>query len=296
MSNILITGANSGIGLETTLECARRGERVFASMRDLSRGGPLAEAARAEGLQVETVQLDVTMNDSVTRAVDDVVARAGSLDAVVNNAGMVTTGPIELTTEEQTNRIFDTNVFGPLRVTRAALPHMRAQGHGRIVNISSGAANARTGIRLLGLYAATKAALHTLTLELAKEVAPFGIHMVLMEAGIGGETPMMQGMREEANSREGEASPYELMETLLRMEIPAQMPEAKACAARIADACVIDDPPVRFPRDLHEQSDAAYARMTDERFMRLTRLDRDDALYEGLNPFWQVQRRLWEQA
>ena len=161
MANVLITGTSSGIGLATAVKLARRGERVFASMRDTSRSGQLEEAAGAAGVAIEIVQLDVTDPASVTRAVGDVIAAAGRIDVLLNNAGIASLGPLEFTTDEQVERLFDTNVFGPLRLIRAVLSAMRARGRGRIINVSTLAAHPRMGARYWGAYAASKAALAT---------------------------------------------------------------------------------------------------------------------------------------
>ena len=154
--NILITGTSSGIGLAAAVELAKRGERVFASMRDTSRSGLLLEAAAAGGVEVQVVQLDVTDRDSVRRAVEDVLATVGHIDVLVNNAGANALGPLEFASEEETFAVFDVNVFGPLRLIRAVLPSMRARGSGRIVNLSSGASHTRMALRLMGLYSTSK--------------------------------------------------------------------------------------------------------------------------------------------
>ena len=199
MANILITGTSSGIGLGAAVELAKRGERVFASMRDPSRAGPLLEAAAAADAAVGVVQLDVTDRQSVRRAVNDVVKAAGSIDVLVNNAGMSALGPLEFASEEETQAVFDTNVFGPLRLIRAVLPAMRERGSGRIVNLSSGASHTRGGHRLMGLYSTSKAAMNALTENLLKELAPLGIEVVLIDGGLGTATRMVDETRERAD-------------------------------------------------------------------------------------------------
>ena len=176
---ILITGTSAGIGLLTAIELCRRGVRVFASMRDTTRADNLLSAARQSGLTVDVVQLDVTSELSVRKAVSRVVADAGRLDVVVNNAGVFTVGPIECADERAVESIFQTNIIGVIRVIRAVLPVMRRQGGGRIVNVGSVCAEPRLGFQLTSLYGATKAALHALTLDLNKELAPLGITSML---------------------------------------------------------------------------------------------------------------------
>lgn len=294
MANILITGAGGGIGLATTVELARRGERVFASMRDLSRSGTLEAAAKDAGVTVDIVQLDVTDPTSVKRAVEDAVAAGGSIDVVVNNAGTAAVGPLEFTTEEQVQMLFDTNVFGPLRVLRAVLPHMRSQRRGRIVSISSLAANPRLGIRLWGVYAATKAALATITLELAKEVAPLGIETVLMEAGVNARSSM-QDSAGEVGARLGDpASDYIAAERVAQRQLSGMTnrtgPDPADSAGLIADACLLERVPLRYPPADNARIDR-FKQLDDEQFLRLASLEMADELYDGAaSPFWLLQR------
>ena len=133
---------------------------VFASMRDMARAENLVSVAEQAGLTVAVVQLDVTSESSVRNAVTQVVSDAGRLDVVVNNAGVFTVGPIECADERAVESIFQTNIIGVIRVIRHAIPVMRRQGGGRIVNVGSVGAEPRLGFPLMSLYGATKAALH----------------------------------------------------------------------------------------------------------------------------------------
>jgi NAD(P)-dependent dehydrogenase (short-subunit alcohol dehydrogenase family) len=196
---ILITGTSTGIGLCLAVELASRGQRVFASMRDLGKAGPLQAAADAAGASLDIVQLDVTSEASVKAAVDHVVDTTGRIDVAVNNAAIFAYGPVEFASMESVHAIFDTNIFGPIRVIQAVLPTMRRQGAGRIVNVGSVAAEPRIGTRLMALYGATKASLHALSLDLNKEVATLGIEVVLCEGGVGGQTSMVNTMHEGLN-------------------------------------------------------------------------------------------------
>ncbi len=205
MRNILITGTSSGLGLGTAVALATRGERVFASMRDLSRSSDLEREAAKAGVELELVQLDVTDPESVTRAVDGVLAKAGPIDVLLNNAALATQGPLEFATDEEILRIFDANAFGPLRTIRAVLPSMRERGQGRILNVSSPGSNPRSGVRLWSLYTASKAALDAFTLDLCKEVAPLGIEVALVYAG--GHTRMVEEAWVRAEALESEDSP-----------------------------------------------------------------------------------------
>ena len=165
----LITGASSGIGRATALHLAVRGYRVHATMRTPQAAGPsLVEQARSEALPITVSQLDVTDPASVARAVSAVLADSGHIDVLINNAGIGDLGPVEMVSEDDTRRMFETNVFGPLRMLRAVLPGMRARHHGTIVNVSSVAGRIVGGGN--GMYAATKHALEAASEALALEV------------------------------------------------------------------------------------------------------------------------------
>lgn len=182
MAVALITGCNSGFGFLTALELARRGDVVFATMRNLGKAEPLRRQALDEGLDISIVDLDVRDEGSVRAAVGKIHAEAGRIDALVNNAGVAAVGPLEEFDDAAVLKVFDTNVFGILRVTRAVLPIMRAQASGTIVNISS-----TSGLAVFpfcGLYAASKHAVEALSESLYHEVEPFGIRMVIVEPGL----------------------------------------------------------------------------------------------------------------
>ena len=292
MRTILITGASSGIGLAAAVELARRGERVFASMRNPANSGALRTALDDAGVEAEVIQLDVTDNGSVTKAVAGVLERAGSIDVLVNNAGVTTVGPLEFTSDEELFQTFDTNVFGVLRTTRAVLPSMRASRRGRIVNISSAAAHPRVGIRLWGPYAASKAALHALSLELLKEVAPLGIEVVLLEGGVSGQTAAWNAPRASAAAFVGGA--YAFSERVSAAQIAAATSGEDATpkvAILVADACTVEAPPVRFRPELQSGIDLVN-QIPDETFLRLARGDTDPGVYAGLAGFWSLQASL----
>lgn len=125
--------------------------------------------------------MDVTRDEEVTRAVDEVVRAESRVDVLVNNAGYGIAGPIEETSDAEAQAQFDTNFFGPIRVVRAVLPHMRRQGSGLIVNMSSIAG--LVPVPFQGLYSASKAALESLSEALRMEVHPYGIRVALLEPG-----------------------------------------------------------------------------------------------------------------
>jgi NAD(P)-dependent dehydrogenase (short-subunit alcohol dehydrogenase family) len=182
MAVVLITGCSSGIGLATALAFAQRGDRVFATMRNPAKAGPLRDAAQAAGVAVEIVQLDVADDESVRRGVGEVLDAAGRIDVLVNNAGVGHYGTVELMPWDWLRETFETNFFGVVRMLRAVLPSMRERTAGVIVNVSS--ANGRMrGLGFAGMYGASKHALGTMSEALQTEVEPFGIRVVVIEPG-----------------------------------------------------------------------------------------------------------------
>jgi NAD(P)-dependent dehydrogenase (short-subunit alcohol dehydrogenase family) len=179
---VVITGCSSGFGLATSLAFARRGERVYATMRDLGKAHDLRAAADAEGLHIEVLALDVTNDGMVQRAVDHVLATEGRIDVLVNNAGIAHWGSVESMPDDLARATFETNVLGAVRMARAVLPGMRAQGSGVIVNVSS-VAGRLPGIPSAWAYSASKHALGALSDALAVELEPFGIRVVSIEPG-----------------------------------------------------------------------------------------------------------------
>jgi NAD(P)-dependent dehydrogenase (short-subunit alcohol dehydrogenase family) len=175
---ILITGASTGFGRDITETLSKAGHRVFASMRDPDRRNRFhAEALR--GQNIDVVELDVTDDASVSRAVQTVLAKAGHLDVLVNNAGAGTAGISEAFTTEQLQAIFDVNVFGIQRTLRAILPIFRKQGDGLVVNI--GSVLGRFTLPFFGIYGATKFAVEALTDGYRYDLSQLGVDVVLVQ-------------------------------------------------------------------------------------------------------------------
>ncbi|HEY3943062.1 MAG TPA: SDR family oxidoreductase [Acidimicrobiales bacterium] len=180
MGVVLVTGCSSGIGLETALAFARTGSTVVATMRNPADDGPLRARAAAQGSELEILRLDVTRDDSVTSALDDIEQRHGPVDTLVNNAGIAPSGPLETMDLERARATLETNYWGPVRTMRAVLPSMRSRRSGTIVNVSSGAGRL-PGLAYNSFYVSSKKALGALSESLAVEVAPFGIRVVCVE-------------------------------------------------------------------------------------------------------------------
>lgn len=172
---VLVTGCSSGIGRALVRRLADCGHRTFATARRLEALQDLA------GARVECLRLDVTVEATIQAAVDEVMARAGRIDMIVNNAGYILAGPLAEVPLAEFRRLFDTNVAGALAVTQAAFPYMAKARSGRIVNVGSVVGLLPTPFT--GAYCASKSALHMLSEVLRMEVAPFGVEVVLVEPG-----------------------------------------------------------------------------------------------------------------
>ena len=196
MLTALITGTSTGIGRSTALRLARDGIRVWASMRDVSQGVSLEQISTEEKLDLQTIQLDVEDETSVNKAFQQI----GNVDILINNAGISPVGSVEEFDISAWKNLFDINVFGLIRCTQAALPGMRANQFGRIINISSVAG--RVAIPMFGPYSSTKWSVEAISESLATETAIFGIHVTLIEPGAVA-TPI----REKTGSPE-RSSPY----------------------------------------------------------------------------------------
>lgn len=183
MAVVVVTGCSSGFGYHAALAFARRGDRVYAAMRDPAKGD-LAKVLSNEDVDAEVIALDVNDDASVRAALATIVERERRVDALVNNAGIGgTAGPIEELSDAAWMQVIDTNVMGPIRCTRAVLPTMRAQGSGTIVNVSS-ISGRSYGSPILAAYSASKHALCSLSDSMLGEVASFGIRIACIEPGM----------------------------------------------------------------------------------------------------------------
>ncbi len=173
-----ITGTSRGFGREWTIAALERGDKVAATARDTA---SLDDLAQKYGDALLPIRLDVTDRDADFDAVKQAHDHFGRLDIVVNNAGYGHFGFIEEVTEQEARAQIETNVFGALWVTQAALPYLRAQRSGHILQVSS--IGGITAFQNVGIYHASKWALEGFSQALAQEVAPFGIHVTLIEPG-----------------------------------------------------------------------------------------------------------------
>ncbi|MFD9733037.1 SDR family oxidoreductase [Umezawaea sp. NPDC059074] len=173
-----ITGTSSGFGLLLTRRLLERGDRVAATLR---RPEALDDLRAEHGDRLWVRRMDVTDSAEVRMVVDAAFADLGTVDVVVNNAGYAVFAAVEEATDEQIRQVVDTNLIGSISVVRAALPHLRAQGHGRILQIST--AGGQTTYPNFGYYHASKWGVEGFCQTVAQEIAPFGIGMTIVEPG-----------------------------------------------------------------------------------------------------------------
>ena len=182
---VLVTGANSGIGLVTVLELAGAGYDVIGSVRSPAKAEVVQQAADDRGVTLRTVEMDVNDADSCKQGIEELAEMTdGGPWAVVNNAGYAQAGAVEDIDDELVRAQLETNLVAPMRIARLVLPKMRARGEGRIINVSSIAG--RLSTPLMGWYCASKHGLEAVTDALRMEVEPDGIRVILVEPGMFG--------------------------------------------------------------------------------------------------------------
>ncbi len=277
MTVTLVTGTSTGIGEATALHLSRLGHTVYASMRtpDAS-GGVLRRAADEEHLDLELITLDVDDSASVASAVGGILERSGQIDVLVNNAGLGKLTSVEEVPIEDAKAVFETNVFGPLRMMQAVLPGMRERRSGTIVNISSVAGRLVSAGH--GIYAGTKYALEALSEAVAIETRRLGIRVIVIEPGFV-STPILDKAGE-IEVGDGPYAPH-LRRMLALYENARGGAEPPSVVAQvIADA--LDDPDPRF-RYLAGQGALPVmdgrARMTDEEWIDMGREMTDEEYF-----------------
>jgi NAD(P)-dependent dehydrogenase (short-subunit alcohol dehydrogenase family) len=235
MAVVLVTGGSSGIGLATVRRLAAAGDRVFSASRNPERG-PVPAG-------VTPIAVDIGQPQAAATAISSVLDAAGRIDVLVNNAGICPLGPLEETTDDTAHRVFEVNFFGPLRLARAAVPVMRQQGGGRIVNVTS--MNDHLPAPFGGCYSASKAALANATAVLDAEVYGFGIRVTMVAPGLF-RTEMAEAR---STYRVAEGSAYQRAFSELAARSVAQMEEAAdpAQVAAAIESCMrAADPPARI--------------------------------------------------
>jgi hypothetical protein len=169
---ILITGGSSGIGKAVGDYLTHKNLTVYGTSRN---------PENYPNTNFRLLQLDVTKSESIIKVVDQIISETGKIDVLVNNAGVGITGPIEETPDQEIKKAFETNLFGPIQLIKAVLPHMRNQKNGLIINITSIAGY--MGLPYRGIYSATKGALALTAEALRMEIRQFGIKMTNIAPG-----------------------------------------------------------------------------------------------------------------
>src|ERR1700733_4280830 len=205
LGTLWITGAGSGLGMESALFLASRGFRVFGSVLTDAEGDDLKKAAQERGVSVDVLRTDVTQADQIECSLQSILAAAGTLDGLVQFAGMGLRGFFEDLALDEIRRVFDVNLFGMMAVTRAVLPVMRKARHGRIILTSS--VGGRMASMSIGGYASSKFAVEGFGECLRQEMAPFNVHVSLLEPGLI-HTPHFTVNRNRARGATDPASPY----------------------------------------------------------------------------------------
>jgi NAD(P)-dependent dehydrogenase (short-subunit alcohol dehydrogenase family) len=247
----IVTGSSSGMGFETSLMLARNGFHTYATMRKIDGGGgskQITDIAKNENLPLEVIQLDVNDDKSVIDAINRIVKERDRIDIVVNNAGYALIGAFEENSMEEIKAQFETNFFGAVRVIQAALPIMRKQRSGRIVNITS--MGGRIAIPFDSIYHGTKFALEGLSESIQYEMEPFGIKIILIEPGaIGSNFWKNLKMAAKASGIDNDNSPYRqlsnnMLDTFKQIEQNTIHPSEVANV--ILKAVLSDNPDFRY--------------------------------------------------
>ncbi len=182
MKSVIITGTNKGIGLETALAFARAGYKVFATMRNPGNAAALKQKIEEESLPITISAMDVDSDESVKQCIDAILEENGTIDVLVNNAGIERHGSTQELSMEDFKSIMETNYFGVIRCIKTILPSMHKNRNGCIINVAS--VSGHIANTPLGAYAASKFALEALSEALAGEVKPFNIRVAIVEPGI----------------------------------------------------------------------------------------------------------------
>ncbi|MFC8719225.1 oxidoreductase [Kitasatospora sp. NPDC057198] len=236
----LVTGAGSGFGRAVARAAVAAGDVVVGAVR---RPESLADLVAAHPDQVEALGLDVTDTAAVGAAVEDVVARHGRIDVLVNNAGRTHVGAVEETTDEELRALFDVHVFGPAALVRAVLPHMRERRSGAVVQMSS--VGGQLSFAGFGAYSGTKFALEGMSEALADEVREYGVKVLIVEPGAF-RTSLFEGDRAGASTDGGQYAAVAATRAMVSGGHGTQPGDPDRAAAAILAALAAERTPLRL--------------------------------------------------
>jgi len=247
MSVVFITGCSSGFGEAMALAFSQRGDQVIATVRKPADAPASLKALAADKpADVAILPLDVTDAAARKNAIDRALERLGRIDVLINNAGVGARGAFEDTPESQFRAMFETNLFGPLELIRLALPIMRAQGSGRIINVTSVAAVLKTP--LMSAYCGSKHALDAATAALDIEARSFGVRVVALMPG-----PFKTDLPKKSMDRTASA-PYARIAAHFNDKFDAMESHAPGDLSPVVEAALAAatdaDPAIRYPAGL----------------------------------------------
>jgi NAD(P)-dependent dehydrogenase (short-subunit alcohol dehydrogenase family) len=266
----VVTGANSGIGRATAIHLAGAGHTVYGTVRAVANADKLRAAAEGAGVEIHLVELDIATDQSVRSGFDEIFARAGRVDHLVNNAGVGGNGVVEETTPERLLDVMNVDLCGGVRCTRAVLPGMRARGSGTIVNITSVAGRIATIAQ--APYVAAKWAFEGISEQLALEVAAFGVRVAIIEPGVTKSS--IFGKNTDAPNVTGAYDAH--YARMLQMYAAGYLhaTDAAEVAEVVRHAIETDDPKLRYPVSWGgPELIAGRAAMSDEEWVALGRIE-----------------------
>ena len=278
MDICLITGTSSGIGKATALHLARRGYKVYATMRNPEKSGVLRSISEGEELPLVVETMDVTENRSMMDCVARILAVEGRIDALINNAGLSSSSPVETYPEDEHRALFEANYWGPVKLTQAVLPGMRKQEKGAIINVSS--LLGRISWANQGAYCASKFAIEAFSESLAQEVVPFGVRVCLIEPGV-----TTSAIFDNTPVHYDNSSPYKSAMRrngrFYNVGIAAATP-AETIARTIEEALTAKSPKLRYAVGFGIQAIAGRQAMGDEIFVALGNMT-DTEYYKSIH-------------
>jgi NAD(P)-dependent dehydrogenase (short-subunit alcohol dehydrogenase family) len=279
----VVTGANSGIGRATAVHLAQQGHRVLGTLRSLAKAEKLNAMAKQAGVNVELVVMDVADDDSVARGFEEIQARAGRVDNLVNNAGVGGNAVAEECPVSLYHAVMNVNLYGAVRCVQAVLPQMRARRSGTIVNISSVVGR----VAAIGQqpYFTSKWALEGMSEGLAQELAPFGIRVAIVQPGIT-KSAIFAKNTDGPNSTGAYDAHYRRLFQFYAVGI-AQATDPFEVGAVVHEAITTKTPRLRYTVSWGAQEMIeGRRRMSDEEWVAMGALEDDGAYYDAFEKYF----------